>query len=267
MRSVFFGCLLPPLFPIRLIYGNIINFFATANAYRMKWSSGKSTAPAHAKQDKTPQKKKEVKWAKTDHEFLSRQQLRQYRRMLGDMLIVQGDLTTAQFRNALEKADKEHGEQVGMYLIRNGIITEEQMMRALSHVKHILFIPNAVIRGIVTSSLLNRFDRETLRSRKLLPLSMENGTCILGVCNGTNDADIERFSEENGFPVRRMYVMEDAIDAALAAKPDVTPDHNESMELYNKGALTYEQAVLVCAFAQSQQKEECEVREYMGVAV
>ena len=35
-RMLFFSCLLPPLFPIRLIWGNVINFWATVRAWRQK---------------------------------------------------------------------------------------------------------------------------------------------------------------------------------------------------------------------------------------
>ncbi len=44
MRSVFFACLLPPLFPLRLIWGNIINMVATVHAYRQKITARQTRA-------------------------------------------------------------------------------------------------------------------------------------------------------------------------------------------------------------------------------
>lgn len=165
MRSVFFGCLLPPLFPIRLIYGNIINFTATVRAIRMKLfgdkSANKKVKREHAQ--KVKKEKKIVKWAKTDHDFLTRDQLRQYRRMLVDMLIVQGYITAESFRDALKQVKHEEGEPVGAYLIRKGIISEEQMIRALGHVKHIIFIPDYVAEKIDCSDILAKYDVNRLR--------------------------------------------------------------------------------------------------------
>ena len=44
MRSVFFACLFPPIFPIRLIWGNIINWAATMRAFRQKYFGKKKEA-------------------------------------------------------------------------------------------------------------------------------------------------------------------------------------------------------------------------------
>ncbi len=45
-RTMFFGCLFPPLFPIRMIYGNVINFTAAVRAFRMRLQSRKKAKMA-----------------------------------------------------------------------------------------------------------------------------------------------------------------------------------------------------------------------------
>ena len=260
MRSAFFGCLLPPLFPIRLIYGNVINFTATVRAFRMKLAGRKSAE----RKKRREQEKRAVAWAKTDHEFLSRDQLRQYRRMLGDMLIVQGLLTAEQFRDALAHADKAHGEQIGAYLIRRGLITEEQMMRALSHVKHIQFVPDAVAERLDCGELLGRYDRDDLLEKKVLPLTVENGTCVIGVCNATEDAAIEAFSQACGLPVKRMFLMERQLERGV--RGETAPERTlESLEAYRAGEISYEQVILIGIYALLLHKPETEIRAYMGI--
>lgn len=271
LRSVFFGCLLPPLFPIRLIYGNIINFVATVRAFRLKLF-GDRAANKTVKKEHRQKAEKTVKWAKTDHEFLSRDQLRAYRRMLGDMLIVQGYLTPEQFQDALAHVDKAHGEQIGAYLVRTGVITEEQMLRALGHVKHIQFIPDEVLRALDYEAALSQFDRAELLEKKLLPLTNENGVWIVGVCNETKDEDLEAFQKAHDLRIRRMYLMEPALEEALRvseAEPgQKTPPERRlalPLEAYHAGRLSYEQVVLIGIFMMLQGRSAPEIMEYMGV--
>ena len=266
MRSVFFGCLLPPFFPIRLIYGNIINFVATLGALRMKLSGGRRRKRRERQTDRKTvraEKKARPAWAKTDHEFLSREQLRQYRRMLGDMLIVQGYLTAKQFNDALAQVDKAHGEQIGAYLVRAGVITEEQMIQALGHVKHVIFIPNGVAERLDCQSVLSSFDRTKLEEAKILPLTRENGVYVIGVCDGTRDADVEAFAGEYG-PVRRMYMMEPQIEMTLRGTAGKGKPLS-SLSLYDRGELSFEQVVLIATYAQLLDRPEQAVRHYMGL--
>ncbi len=268
LRSVFFGCLLPPLFPIRLIYGNVINFCAVVGAFKMKLGLGRNKKQKAGNEVKTDIKNEEKKgkesWAKTDHTFLSRDQLRQYRRMLGDVLIIQGYITARQFQDALKNADKEHGEHIGEYLIDHGFITEEQMIRSLSHVKHIQFIPQDVLMRLDYHEVMHGFDVQMLMKNKILPLTMENGTMIIGICNNTKDEDIRRFEEENHIQTRRMYMMEEwmmkAFDTDIRAS-----ERLESLSLYHNGSISYEQVILIGKFAMMLSDTENDIRSRMGI--
>ncbi|MFV0344350.1 MAG: glycosyltransferase [Anaerocolumna sp.] len=53
-RSVFFGCLFPPLLPLRIVWGNIINLVATIKAY-IQFLKGKSKEKAEAKPEAKPE--------------------------------------------------------------------------------------------------------------------------------------------------------------------------------------------------------------------
>ena len=267
-RSVFFGCLLPPLFPIRMIYGNIISFTATVRAFLMKLfgdrPKGKKENSEHRKKAKKP-----VKWAKTDHVFLSQRQLRRYRRMLGDALITQGCLSAKTFQDALAHVDKQHGEQIGTYLIKKGLVTEEQVIRALSHIKHTLFVPEPVVRKLDYERTLANYDREKLARMKLLPLTVEKDICIVGICNETRDADLYYFESKYGLKTRRMYLMESAVEEALRSEPSHAGDESsqplDSLSLYHAGLIQYEQVVLIGIYSLLLGKAEAETRRYMGI--
>lgn len=263
LRSMFFGCLLPPLFPIRLIYGNIINFFAVVGAMKIRLGLTRGVKKRQKEQLQKDKEKKKAKWAKTDHTFLTRDQLRQYRRMLGDVLIIQGFVTAKQFKEALDNADKEHGEQVGAYLINHGLLTEEQMIRSLSHVKHVQFIPTDVLLKLDYRETVARFDKKVLMGKKLLPLTTENGTLVIGICNDTKEEDLNSFAAENDLKIRRMFMLGDAMEKAFAANNN--EKLLESLGLYHEGKISYEQVILIGKFSLMQCEPESDVRKQMGI--
>ena len=267
-RSVFFGCLLPPLFPIRLIYGNIINFTATFRAFKMKFFGDKKTNKIVNKEHKQ-KAKKEVKWAKTDHDFLSKDQLRRYRRLLGDTLIVQGNITPKRCNEALKKLDREHGEQLGTYLVRHGDITEEEMMQALAHVVHVPFIPAAVLRKLDYADTLKQYDRKHLKEWKILPLTEEDGSVVIGICNATTEENIEAFRKTNkDIKVKRMLLQERQITDAIRQVARKAPKKlSDALLAYHVGILSYEQAVLVCTYAEALGKTEKEMMALMGIGL
>lgn len=226
-RSVFFGCLLPPLFPLRLIYGNIINFVATWRAIKMRITGGRM-APGKQGRSRKQAPRKGVKWAKTDHTFLSRDQLRRYRRMLGDSLIMQGYLTPEQFREALDHVDRAHGQQIGAYLIRQGLITEEQMTRALGHVKHIQFIPDDVAERLDYPEALKSFDPAWLLKLQILPLTFKDDTWIIGITSETSDQAQQIFREKTGSKVDCMYLTPLFLKKALSRAAKAARNQSKS---------------------------------------
>ncbi|MCR4866193.1 MAG: phage adsorption protein NrfB [Lachnospiraceae bacterium] len=270
-RSVIFGCLFPPLFPIRLIYGNIINFVATFRAFNMKYISTKKTikneAEKEMKEKIVEEKPKEVKWAKTDHEFLSKQQLRGYRRMLGDVLITQGLITPKEFKTALKKVDKENGEQIGSYLIKQGTITNEEFMDVLGHVKHIQFIPTHVAKRLNSYDCFSKFDIDDLRKKLILPLAYEKGKYVLGVCDKTTDENLRVFAEENDIVYKRMFLTESDITNIIDEYKKSNKHYKplESVGKFENGQITYEQAVLIGIYSHILGKEEKMICEQMGL--
>lgn len=265
-RSVFFGCLLPPLFPLRLIYGNVINFVATVKAFRMRIFGEPAKKAEKKVEESAPAKKKTVKWAKTDHEFLTGEQLQGYRRMLGDALIVQGYLTPAQFNAALNDPDRGSDEHIGEYLVRRGLITKEQMIRALSQVKHCRFVPDKVVRRLNLAEIPGGFDREQLRKMRILPLTRDGEELVVGICDTTKESDLQAFGKDCGCRLKPVYMMEAALEEAFGRKAGAGSEPGlESLELFGSGRISYEQALLAGIYADVLGRPESEVREYMGI--
>jgi adsorption protein B len=101
----------------RIIWGNVINFFAVARA-------------AHLFIRTSVTGRKPV-WAKTAHAFPSESQLLGFKRKLGDLLLESRRLTLAHLSEAL-KAQKGSGRLLGDVLVDLGYVTESDLVETLA---------------------------------------------------------------------------------------------------------------------------------------
>jgi len=101
----------------RIIWGNLINFFAVARATHLFIATSVTG-------------KKPV-WAKTAHAFPSEAQLLGYKRKLGDLLLESRRLTLAHLCEAL-KAQKGTGKLLGDVLVDLGYVTEPELIDTLA---------------------------------------------------------------------------------------------------------------------------------------
>lgn len=99
-----------------LFWGNIINFIATIKAIS-NYIKIRATG-------------KKFTWDKTDHAYPSEEELRAYRRKLGDLLLDRRFLTIEQLDKALEVKSKST-KRLGEVLIDLGYITEDQLVQTL----------------------------------------------------------------------------------------------------------------------------------------
>lgn len=104
------------LSPPRLIWANVINFFATMRAIRIYIRHLATGAP--------------VAWDKTDHAYPSEEELVRYRRRLGDLLLDRRFVTVAQLDAALER-QKISGQPLGAVLEDMGILEGDKLLQTL----------------------------------------------------------------------------------------------------------------------------------------
>ena len=128
LKSVFFACLLPPVMPIRLVWGNIINLTATLRAWR-QLLFGVKTGPG----------KKKVAWNKTDHEFLEKQILFRYYRNLGDVLLEKEYIGPDVLKNVLE-ISKNYKLRLTDILLSHNVIPEDRLADAVAASQRVLYI-------------------------------------------------------------------------------------------------------------------------------
>ena len=165
----------------RVFWGNIINFCATVRAVKQYLGSLITGEP--------------VAWAKTVHEFPSEQQLREYRRKLGDLLLERKFITVDDLNRGLE-IQKESGEPLGEILVRLGIIDEEEIMSALG--KQLAITYEELTPAETNLDILKIIPRSFCEKNQCYPIRRENGRIILATSNLDNIKEPERLESELG---------------------------------------------------------------------
>ena len=286
MRSVFFACLFPPLLPIRLVWGNIINMTATIRAYRqtlfgteqkkkqllseeikhdpndksndpetkavsqepvtqneqVEQISGKLTEQSKEQQveqvaeqskevEVTEKKeKKEFAWAKTDHEFIDKKVLKNYHRTIGDMLLQKGFLSSEQLKHAL-KETREKDERIGVYLVKEKLINEEELLDALSEVKHIQYIYSSHLDDFCLWQNADAFDEEMIRQLLILPVMKINGGYVIAFCEESPDNAQTILKERYNIRIQAAFLSTSAVREGLDLMYSKT-DRNETSPAY-----------------------------------
>lgn len=267
LRSVFYACLFPPVLPIRIIWGNVINFTATVKSYRRQYF-GYAKAEARKKEraaKRKPEESKPVKWDKTDHAFLAKGILRRYHRKLGDILLEGKTLTPDRLMEALEGMEREESAMsLGQYLLEREYITEEQLLEGLGRMNDQVFFLTEDFREF-TPVDLSLWTREFLMESKLLPLMSREGERVIAVSEYTSPEVTAQLMAEGGtqFCLATASSILRGIDGFLARGE--AGDRSPVEAGYQRGELTAQQALLAKRTAKELDMAEENAMVYMGL--
>ena len=249
------------------MWGNIINMVSTARAYRQKWF-GQPQPKAAAKSKTDKKAKKPLAWAKTDHAFLEKQVLERYRRKLGDILLERGYLTPEQLQQALYAASVNK-ETLGVYLRRENLISEEQLLEALANVKHIKYVTPARLENYRLDQFAPVFEEGLLRHLLVLPLLHFDGGVVFAFCDESPDNAQTVLRTTYQIEVRAEFLPKEAIEEGLKliyAPPTSSCALTSPVEvLYKQGRLNYEQVILVRNFSSLNLESEQSILTHMGL--
>lgn len=229
-KSMAVACLLPPLMPARLVWGNIINMAATLKAWKLFY---RGTG--------TKKKTKKVVWNKTDHTFLQKQILQRYHRNLGDVLLEKQYTDVSSLSIALRKS-RDEGLRIGEVLLREGFVTEEQLAEAVASVQHKIFVSDL---SVFTGKLASAFDKAILKASLIYPLFKTEKGYVFAITESSGNVSRLGLKAENcGF----VYTTKESILKALGSKSNkASAAYNMITEYMNNGSVTWEQAVLALA--------------------
>ena len=111
LKNAFASTFVPPLIPLRLIWGNVINFLSTLDAWKTFIFGNK----------------KKVKWNKTVHkEYAPDEILAQYKRKLGDILLENKIISGLELSKAI-RSKGSNNELFGKYLVSQNYVTKKDM--------------------------------------------------------------------------------------------------------------------------------------------
>ncbi len=266
-RSVFFAVLFPPIFPIRLIWGNIINMVATVKAFRQRrLSRQKKDKKQPAKQ--AGGKQPEIKWSKTDHAFLDKQVLKRYRRTIGDILLERGYVSTDVLKKALPDARK-NGERLGEYLLKRDLIGEDELLDALSRVIHSQHVSARHLGRYGLERFAGMFDELLLRSLHVLPLMVCEGGFVCALCDESPKDAQQQIESAYGIHMKVVYFTRLAILRGLDimfSQSDKHTDYNTpANRLYEAGTINCEQLILVRNYTYKTGRTETRILRDMGL--
>ena len=248
-RSVVAACLIPPFIPLRLFWGNIINFSATLGAWKKFWSAN---SRADTKQHK-------VVWSKTDHEFLSDETLKNYYRKTGDVLLERRYIDIPTLRKALMKSQSE-GKYLGAVLLEEHIINEEQLMNAMSELYHKIFVKNV---ALFKSDLLKDFDERILNQALFYPLLKVDDGYVIAATEVIPEGALDDMIS-SGTKIYITYTTKERVLNAISAPQSCCSSILDTVNMLLKaGKITWEQAVIAVDNSLSMP----DILEYMGINI
>ncbi len=159
-RSAIISTLLPPIMPIRLVMGNIINFHSTVNAWLTRFSL------------KTNKNKRKVKWSKTEHDFLEEKVLERHRMNFSDILLYRGYLDKNEIKHIQRQAvlSNKKFEDV---LKERELILDDTFVRIKCELEGKTYLK--VKPGKVAYEYISNFSKNVLLDLKVIPLIKLNG--------------------------------------------------------------------------------------------
>lgn len=258
-KSMFFACYLPPILPLRIVWGNIINLTATIKAY-IQSITGKN------EQKKTKTKQKSFAWSKTDHTFLPADVLHRYHRTFGDVLIEKGILPPEELKEVLNK--KSNNIQIGKYLLKEQTITVEQHLEVLSYIKGIQFVNMGDFSNYNLSSLASSFDKELLEELMVLPIIYSEGSYVIAYCEKSPDNAQTILREKLGIKITSAFTTDDMVIKGLDimfGQENSQFKGTKTYELLSKNIISAEQYMIVINYAISTNRPTDEILKDIGL--
>jgi bacteriophage N4 adsorption protein B len=205
----------------RLLVLNVINFFATVVAAKQFLVAERTG--------------KKIAWDKTSHAFPSAEQLQQYRRRFGDLVLENRMVSVAQLREALAE-QRARGGKLGSILARMGYLQESDLLDVLS--RQLKIRSCKIDLRTIDPKVVRKFPRELAELYEALPLHESDGHTVVAAADPASDAARRALEQYLGNSVQMVLAGESDIRAAIpeaytfaesdnfdgGGEPDVWPD-------------------------------------------
>lgn len=201
----------------RLVVNNFINFVATVRAWKM-FVSHLLTG-------------QRIAWDKTDHAYPSEEQLRSFRRRLGDLLLEWEAIDRITLESVLTR-QAETGQMLGKLLLERGIVSAEMLADAVAY-QHRLRRAAVDFHGI--KGMLPLLPHRLIVRYRVIPLRMTaEGVLQVGVCAPLSELGRRALADFHTGEIEQFIVTETDMTAALrqaATGEYIAPDQAASCRL------------------------------------
>lgn len=251
-RSAVAGCLVPPLFPLRIVWGNIINFFATLHAWRIALFGFPKSRP---------------RWQKTKHSYLAPEVLVRYRRRFGDLVLEKELLKPAILTRVLEET-KSTGERLGTVLTRRGIVPQPEVAKILSEVLKMGYVQR-VEKYLVGLEHPAPQLIEVFKKYNTVPVVLTTSSVVMAAEEPLSEEAVREISSWlDGRKVTVVLASASDIAAALASlenQPERAAIRRLGERLVDAGIITSEQLIEALRVQELCQKPLGQILVEMGV--
>lgn len=205
---------------------------------------------------------KPVKWDKTDHSFVDKKVLNSYRRKLGDALVEKGYLSLKELPILLKI--KAENETLGDCLIREGMISESQLIEGLSYIEGIQVLNDNLLDTYDLNSTSSLIDEKLLNKHMALPI-LQRGNSVVIACTYKNYDKIEYLLSLEKWKVTIVLARKSTIEYGLYKMFNLT---HSPVCLYceNRNDLELSQIVIVKNYALLSSQEEEVIAKSMGLS-
>ena len=297
-KTMAFSILLPPLFPLRLLWGNLINMCATFRAWRQKIAyvllrgreAKAAAAPVVEHRGNAAEEEGERKpatdgdeaqtsnatsaqegpaWNKTDHEFLPASVLERYRRLLGDALLERGFVEPGHLEDAVGSA-RARGVRLGQELLRQGLVEERHLTQAYALQQQSMYV--RAQPDLVLLELMDRMPFAAADRFAALPLVESEKGWIVAVDDDLSCAERDELAFLLGEPTFFLFSstadLLEAFEGALAFDNAAeAPQPAGAATLLEETSVELPQAGMALAYALHLGRSVDDIACEMGLAV
>lgn len=131
---------------------------------------------------------------------------------LGELLVREGVITTEQLQQALGELE-EKGGRLSVHLISLGFITEKQLVGFLAHQYNVL--PVNLSEATIDSEVIKLVPRKVCEKHSVIPVDIAGSALIVAMCDPSNIFAIDDIKFLTGYNVEVVVAKESDIRAAI----------------------------------------------------
>lgn len=158
--SAYYGFMQGLLSLPRMIWGNVINFFANVRALRQVLEMGDA---------------RRVAWDKTSHDFPHIGEERSSRQPLGEILIARGALSSQALDEALKA--KPVGQRLGRYLLNQNLLSPTALGQAVAEQADVEY--QGIVVSDIDEALLSKLTKGLAWRYGVFPLQQDKGDTVM----------------------------------------------------------------------------------------